>query len=129
MARLVRGPAGVVSSVSFASGLISVVVELGSGDVVLLRHRVGARAGISLSASRILWLKLVAARDNEDFVEFSGRAGWDGWFDGVDVVTFLTLEDVVKFRLTTDLRNLPKDDEEELKEYLDEIAISAYNEY
>ena len=122
MAGLVRGVAGVVSSVSFAGGLISVVVQAYAGGDVVLRHRVGARNGISLAASRDLWVALVNARDNEDFVHFLGRPSWDGWFDDFEVITFVTLADVVKFRLTTDVRNLPKDEEEGLKEYLDSIV-------
>jgi len=125
MAGLVLGAAGVVSSVSFAGGLITVVLVGGT----VLRHRVGARAGIPLAESRSLWRKLVDYRDDEVFAQFAGRAGWDGWFDLVYEVSFVTLADLVKFRLTADLSNLPEDDEEELGEYLDSIAISAYNEY
>jgi hypothetical protein len=85
MAGLVYGVSGVVRSVSYADGLISVVV----GDTVV-RHRVGARGGIPVTASRELWKLLVDARDNNSFVQFFGRVGWAGWFDAADIVTFVT---------------------------------------
>jgi len=77
--RLVLGASGVIRSVSYAGGLITVVLVGG----VVLRHRVGARAGISLAESRSLWIKLVDARDDEAVLRFAGRAGWAGWFDVV----------------------------------------------
>ncbi len=130
MAGLVRGAAGVIHSVSYADGLISVVVYNVANDVdapyIVLRHRVGARNGISLAASRALWLDLIAARNNNDFVEFSGRAGWAGWFDVVDVITFVTQKHYLSFlRLTAKLSELPEDDEDELNEYLASVEIEA----
>jgi hypothetical protein len=75
---LVAGVSGVVRAVSFAAGLVSVVVESG-GEVLVVRHKVGARGGIPLSESRVLWSRLKLAVGTS--VCFWGRAGWDGWFD------------------------------------------------
>jgi len=75
---LVAGVSGVVRSVSYADGLVSVVV----GDTVV-RHRVGARAGIPVTASRDLWVALQAAKSSGITVTFLGRPGWDGWFDSI----------------------------------------------
>ena len=88
--RLVLGSSGVIHSVSYAGGLITVVLVGGT----VLRHRIGARAGIPLAESRSLWRKLVDYRDDEVFAQFAGRAGWDGWFDSVGVVSFVTQEDL-----------------------------------
>jgi hypothetical protein len=91
MVALVRGVAGLVRSVSFDDGLVSARVFVPAiHDYVVLRHRVGARGGIPVTASRDLWRTLVAARNEDSFVEFSGRPGWDGWFDAAGVVTFVT---------------------------------------
>jgi hypothetical protein len=90
--RLVLGASGVIRSVSYAGGLITVVLVGGT----VLRHRVGARAGIPLAASRSLWRELVALRDDGEFVQFAGRAGWDGWFDSVYEVAFVTEEEYLE---------------------------------
>jgi len=80
MVALVRGVSGVVRSVSYADGLVSVDV-----DGVVVRHRVGARGGIPVAKSRKMWKLLVALRDFRLTAQFSGRPGWAGWFDDVDV--------------------------------------------
>ena len=90
--RLVLGASGVIRSVSYAGGLITVVLVGGT----VLRHRIGARAGIPLAASRSLWRELVAFRDDGEFVQFAGRAGWDGWFDLVYEVSFVTQEEYLE---------------------------------
>ena len=64
--RLVLGASGVIRSVSYAGGLITVVLVGGT----VLRHRIGARAGIPLAESRSLWRKLVDYRDDEVFAQF-----------------------------------------------------------
>ena len=90
--RLVLGSSGVIHSVSYAGGLITVVPVGGT----VLRPRVGARAGIPLAESRSLWRKLVDYRDDEVFAQFAGRAGWDGWFDAVYEVAFATEEEYLE---------------------------------
>jgi hypothetical protein len=77
---LVVSAVGKISSVAFNNGYI--VVSL--GDMVV-RHKVGARGGIPVAASRDLWRYLVSLHRVGMPVELRGRPGWAGWFDEVDV--------------------------------------------
>lgn len=52
---------------------------------MVVRHKVGARGGISVAASRELWKYLVSLHKVGMPVELRGRPGWAGWFDEVDV--------------------------------------------
>ncbi len=89
---LVAGVAGVVHFVSFVDGLVVAAVCLPDNRMVEVRHRVGARGGISLDASRALWKYLVSLKRVGLPVQFFGRPGWDNWFDAVDV-DFSSLRD------------------------------------
>ena len=77
---LVVSAVGKISSVAFDNGYI--VVSL--GDMVV-RHKVGARGGIPVAASRDLWRALQMWKRVGVIVSLSGRPGWAGWFDAVAV--------------------------------------------
>ena len=89
---LVVGVSGVVHFVSFVDGVVVADVCLPDHRMVSVRHRVGARGGISLDASRALWKYLVSLKRVGLPVQFFGRPGWDNWFDAVDV-DFSSLRD------------------------------------
>jgi len=59
---LVAGVSGVIHFVYYDAGTIVAVVCLPDNRMVEVRHRVGARGGIPVAASRELWKFLVDLR-------------------------------------------------------------------
>ena len=83
---LVPGVSGVVHFVYFDAGVVTACVCLPDNRMVDLRHRVGARNGIPVGESRILWSALKLAAADGRRLQFYGRPGWENWFDDFEVV-------------------------------------------
>jgi ABC-type uncharacterized transport system permease subunit len=83
--KLNAGFFGTITAVIFNQDnqTIEVIMTQNNGTSRLMRHKVGARDGISKQASANLWKQLHVAMDDKSVVVFHHRGNWKQWFDAV----------------------------------------------